>query len=105
YSYGWVARCLGAYVRDRGWLRLEEAIRKLTSFPARKLGLVDRGQLRPGAYADLVVFDPAAVRQNDTPLDPSRFPDGFHHVFVNGVHTLAAGQHTGARAGRVLAPA
>ncbi|MGH2370205.1 MAG: amidohydrolase family protein, partial [Chloroflexota bacterium] len=104
YSYGWVARCLGTYVRDRGWLRLEEAIRKLTSFPARKLGLLDRGLIRPGARADVVVFDPATVQPNETPLEPSRFPSGFHHVFVNGVHALADGRDTGAHAGQVLRP-
>lgn len=105
YSFGWVAWCLGTYVRDRGWLRLEEAVRKLTSFPARKLGLLDRGLIRPGARADLVVFDPAAVAPNETPLEPNRLPSGFRHVFVNGVHTLADGQATGERAGRVLTPA
>ena len=105
YSYGWVARFLGTYARDRGWFRLEEGVRKLTSFPARRLGLLDRGLVRPGAWADLVVFDAGALRPNDTPLDPSRYSTGFCHVFVNGVHTLRDGAPTGARAGRVLAPA
>jgi N-acyl-D-amino-acid deacylase len=96
---------LGTYSRERGWFRLEEAVRKLTSFPARRLGLHDRGLLRPGQRADVVVFDPAAVRPNDTPLEPSRHPAGFHHVFVNGAPTLLHGRQTEARAGRVLQPA
>jgi N-acyl-D-amino-acid deacylase len=105
YSFGWVARLLGPYSRDRGWFRLEEAVRKLTSFPARRLGLVDRGLLLPGMQADLAIFDAATVNPMETPLDPSRYPSGFHHVLVNGVPSLSSGRLTGARAGKVLAPA
>jgi N-acyl-D-amino-acid deacylase len=105
YSFGWVALLLGPYCRDRGWFRLEEAVRKLTSFPARRLGLADRGLLRPGLRADVVVFDPAAVRPRDTPLEPSVHPDGFRHVFVDGSLALVYGRQTDARAGRVLRPA
>jgi N-acyl-D-aspartate/D-glutamate deacylase len=105
YSYGWVPRFLGTYVRDRAWLPLEDAVRRLTSFPARKLGLADRGLVRPGMWADLVVFDAGALRPTDTPLAPSRFPSGVRDVFVNGVAALRDGAPTGARAGRVLRPA
>ena len=105
YSYGWVPRFLGTYVRDRGWLLLEDAVRRLTSFPARKLGLADRGLIRPGMWADLVVFDAGALRPNDTALAPSRFPTGVRDVFVNGVAALGGGVATGVRAGRVLRPA
>jgi N-acyl-D-aspartate/D-glutamate deacylase len=104
YSYGWVARFLGTYARDRGWLTLEDAVRRLTSFPARKLGLGDRGLLRPGMRADLVVFDAATLRPQDTALDPSRFPSGVSDVFVNGVPAVREGVATGARPGHVLRP-
>ena len=105
YSYGWVPRFLGTYVRERGWLPLEDAVRRLTAFPARKLGLLDRGLIRPGMCADLVVFDAAALRPNDTPLAPSCYPSGVRDVFVNGVAALRGGALTGARPGRVLRPA
>ena len=99
YSYGWVPRFLGTYVRDRGWLPLEDAVRRLTSFPARKLGLADRGLIRPGMWADLVVFDAAALRPNDTALAPSRFPTGVREVFVNGVAVVDGAKITGALPG------
>ncbi len=74
----------------------------MTSFPARKFGLLDRGLVRPGFWADLVVFDAATVRDAATPEEPERPPIGLPHVLVNGVFAVRDGAYTGARAGRVL---
>lgn len=104
-SCGTFARVLGHYVRDEGLLGLEAAIHRMTGKAARKLGLEDRGRLRAGAAADLVVFSPEAVRDNATYEDPTRAPSGVPHVFVAGRWTVRDGKHTGARAGRVLASA
>ncbi|HET6504521.1 MAG TPA: D-aminoacylase [Amycolatopsis sp.] len=101
-SYGTYARVLGRYVREEGVLGLEEAVRKMTSLPARRLGLTDRGVLRPGAAADLVLFDPASVTDNATFADPHRFCDGVRTVVVNGVIVVSDGEDTGAVAGTVL---
>jgi N-acyl-D-aspartate/D-glutamate deacylase len=83
-------------------LTLAEAIRKMTSLPASQLGIVDRGVLREGAFADLVVFDPATVRDTATYEAPHAFPIGIGEVVVNGVVTVEGGEHTGARAGRAI---
>ncbi|HJL14084.1 MAG TPA: D-aminoacylase [Sandaracinaceae bacterium LLY-WYZ-13_1] len=101
-TYGTYPRVLERYVREEGLLTLEEAVHKMTGMVAAKLGVDDRGVLRPGAKADLVVFDPARVRDRSSYADPRRAPEGFAHVFVNGAWTLRDGAHTGARAGRVL---
>jgi N-acyl-D-amino-acid deacylase len=101
-SYGTFARVLGHYVRDEGVLSVEEAVRKMTSLPARRLGLGDRGVLRPGARADVVVFDPARVRDRATFEQPHQFCDGVSAVVVNGHLVVEAGEHTGAPGGRVL---
>jgi N-acyl-D-amino-acid deacylase len=101
-NYGTCPRLLGHYVRDRGLLSLPEAIRKLTSLPAEKLGLRDRGRLEPGAVADVVVFDPTTVTDTATFAEPHRYPDGIPWVLVNGEPVIAAGQHTGSRPGRLL---
>jgi N-acyl-D-aspartate/D-glutamate deacylase len=93
---------LGEFVRDRALLGLEEAVRKMTSAPAARLGLTDRGLLRSGMKADVVVFDPAQVRSNATYEEPRQFPDGIDHVIVNGQLVVDAGQHTGALPGRVI---
>jgi N-acyl-D-amino-acid deacylase len=102
-NYGTCPRLLGHYVRDRGLLSLPEAIRKMTSLPASKLGLRDRGRLEPGAVADVVVFDPATVADTATFAEPHRYPRGIPWVLVNGEPVIAGGQHTGSRPGRVLA--
>jgi N-acyl-D-amino-acid deacylase len=102
-NYGTCPRVLGHYVRDRGLLSLPEAIRKMTSLPAAKLGLRDRGRLEPGAVADVVVFDPATVADTATFAEPHQYPRGIPWVLVNGEPVIAAGQHTGRRPGRVLA--
>jgi N-acyl-D-amino-acid deacylase len=99
-TYGSFPRILGQFVRDEARLTLEEAIRKMTGAAAARLGLRERGLLRDGAYADIVVFDPATVRSNATYDDPRRFPDGIDHVLVNGVAVVDGGAHTGATPGR-----
>ncbi len=99
-GYGSFPRLLGHYVRDRGALTLEDAVRKVTWMPARKLRLERRGVVEVGAFADLVVFDPDTVADTATFDDPHRYPTGIGDVLVNGVHTLRAGEHTGDRGGR-----
>ena len=94
--------CSGRYVRERGTLSLETAVAKLTSVPAARLGLRDRGIVREGALADLVVFDPATVGDEATYLEPARHPRGIEHVIVNGRPAILHGGETGERAGRVL---
>ncbi len=101
-SYGTFARVLGHYVRERKVLSLEDAVRKMTSLPAARLGLPDRGLLRPGMQADLVVFDPASVADRATFTQPHQYAQGFRHVLVNGKAVLLDGQLTSERPGRVL---
>ena len=101
-TYGTTARVLGPYVRDEKLLRLEDAVAKMTSVPAARLGLRDRGVIREGALADLVVFDQATVGDVATYDQPSRYPTGIEHVFVNGQAAVLAGEETGARPGRLL---
>jgi N-acyl-D-amino-acid deacylase len=101
-SYGTFARVLGRYVRDRKVLTLEDAVRKMTSFPAARLRLTDRGILRPGMKADLAVFDPARVRDTATFEQPHQYAEGFSLVVVNGQVVYENGAITPARPGRVL---
>jgi dihydroorotase/N-acyl-D-amino-acid deacylase len=101
-SYGTFARVLGVYVRERKVITLEEAIRKMTSFPAARLGVSDLGVLRPGFKADLVVFDPATVRDRATYEQPHQYSEGFSVVIVNGQIVFENGEMTSARPGRVL---
>ncbi|WP_400193996.1 amidohydrolase family protein [Hymenobacter sp. B81] len=101
-GYGSNARVLGRYVRELGVIRLEEAVRRMTSLPAQTFGLADRGLLRPGLAADIVVFDPATVQDRSTFERPHQYSVGMHYVLVNGRLTVRAGQHTGVRAGQVL---
>jgi N-acyl-D-amino-acid deacylase len=100
--YGTFPHVLARYVRDRKLLTLEEAIRKMTSFPARRFRLGKRGLIAPGYTADLVVFDPDGISDKATYHDPKRFPEGISHVLVNGTQTIASGVHLGARAGRAI---
>jgi N-acyl-D-amino-acid deacylase len=81
---------------------MEDAVYRMTGMPAQKFGLADRGVLRAGAFADLVIFDPATVIDIGTYNDPKRYPAGIPHVFVNGVAVVANGWHTNARPGRAL---
>jgi N-acyl-D-amino-acid deacylase len=101
-TYGNVARLLGKYVRDEKLIPLEEAIRKLSALPAANLGLADRGQLRAGFLADVVVFDPTKIQDHATFEQPHQYSTGVKHVLVNGVQVLSDGEHTGARPGRAV---
>ena len=101
-SFGTFSRVLGKYVREDETIGLAEAIKKMTSMPAGRLGLTDRGVLRPDARADLVLFDPDTVADCATYKDPFRYPEGVLKVFVNGQLTISDGEHTKVRAGRVL---
>ena len=101
-TYGSTARVLGTYVRERGTLSLETAVAKLTSVPAARLGLRDRGVVRDGALADLVVIDPTTVADAATYEQPARYPVGIEHVVVNGRMAIRDGVETGDRAGRLL---
>lgn len=101
-SYGTFARVLGRYVRERRALTLEEAVRKMTSLPAARLKLADRGLLRPGMKADVTVFDPARVADKATFLHPHQYAEGFAHVLVNGKPVVLNGKVTEERPGRVL---
>jgi N-acyl-D-amino-acid deacylase len=100
--YGCFARILGHYVRETGVLDLATALHRMTGMPAGKFGLQDRGILRPGGYADLVVFDPARIRDGATYETPRQFPEGVSCVFVNGELAARDGRGTGRRAGRAL---
>jgi N-acyl-D-amino-acid deacylase len=101
-AYGNFARLLGHYVRERGVIPLPEAIRRLTRLPAQNWRLAGRGCLDPGCFADLVVFDPATIRDHATFDQPQRFATGVRDVLVNGVPVLRDGAHTGALPGRVV---
>ena len=100
--YGTFPRVLGRYVREQGKLALPEAVRKMTSMNAEKLGILDRGLVREGLLADLVVFDANTVVDRATFDRPHQYPDGILHVFVNGEEVLANGAHTGRLPGRVI---
>jgi len=101
-TYGSFPRVLGEFVRERALLGLEEAVRKMTSAPAARLGLKDRGLLKDGYLADVVVFDPRTIASNATYDEPCRFPTGIEHVLVNGTPVVDGGEHTGALPGRVI---
>lgn len=101
-TFGCFANLLGGIVREEKVLGLPDAIRKMTSFPAQTLGLKDRGLIKDGLAADLVVFDPQRVRAPATPNDPMQLAQGIHHVVVNGELVIYDGDHTGALPGRAL---
>ena len=101
-SFGTFPRLLGVYVRERGLLRLEDAVRKMTSLSAAKVGLFDRGLIREGCFADITLFDPAAVIDRATYLEPFQYSQGIDTVLVNGQVVLQRGEPTGAMPGRVL---
>ena len=101
-SYGTFARVLAVYVREKKLLSLEEAVRKMTSFPAARVGLADRGVLRPGTKADIVVFDPARIRDRATYEKPHQYAEGVNLVLINGVPVFENGAMTGACPGVVL---
>lgn len=100
-AYGSFPRILGRYVKD-GVIRLEDAIRKMTSLSAQTLGIRDRGLLKPGMHADITIFDPDKIMDKGTYQDPIQFPEGIEYVIVNGTITVEKSVHTGKRAGKVL---
>jgi len=101
-AYGSFARLLGKYVREEKVIPLEEAVRRLSSLPASNLGIARRGHLSPGYFADVVVFDPATIRDQATFSEPHQYATGVRHVLVNGTQVLKDGEHTGATPGRVV---
>ena len=101
-AYGNFARLLGKYCRDEKLISLAEAIRKLSKLPATNLKITQRGELKVGHYADLVIFDPAKVKDNATFEKPHQYADGMIDVFINGTQVLKKGEHTGAMPGRFL---
>ncbi len=101
-GYGTFPRVLGHYARDLGVISVEEAVRRMTSAPADRLGFVERGRIEPGMIADLVVFDPVTVIDRATFDDPHQYPVGIPHVFVAGEAVVSEGDVTGARPGVVL---
>jgi N-acyl-D-amino-acid deacylase len=101
-AYGTFSRILGKYVREEKLIALEEAIRRMSSMPASHLKIKQRGSIKPGYFADLVVFDPEKIADNATFDEPKKYATGMAHVFVNGVQVLGDGEHTGAKPGRVV---
>lgn len=101
-AYGTFARVLGVYVRDKKVLTLEDAVRKMSGWPAQRMGLTDRGVIRPGMKADIVVFNPATIADKATFEKPHQYAEGVADVLVNGRLTLLHGKTTGERSGRAL---
>jgi N-acyl-D-aspartate/D-glutamate deacylase len=101
-NFGTFPRVLGVYVREEKLLTLEDAVRKMTSLNAAKIGLKDRGLVRVGGFADLVVFDAGLVKDRSTYTEPFQYPVGIDYVAVNGQLVLDRGEPTGARPGRAL---
>mgnify|MGYP001073393744 CR=1 FL=1 len=101
-NYGTFPRVIKRYVHEKGILTLEEAVRKMASYPAQRLGIRDRGLIREGMWADMVIFDPKKISDKATYEDPFQYPDGIEYVFVNGALTIKKGGYTGALAGKVL---
>ena len=101
-GYGSNARVLAEYVRKKKLMRIEEAIRKMTSFPAQRFRLVDRGLIRPGMWADIVMFDEKTIADRATFRKPHAYSEGIHYVLVNGELVIERGVHTGVRPGKIL---
>lgn len=101
-AYGTFARVLGRYVREEGILSLEEAVRRLSAWPAERLGISERGRLAPGYYADIAVFDPERIVDRASFEQPHQYSEGVVHVFVNGTRVLAGGEPTGATPGKFV---
>jgi N-acyl-D-amino-acid deacylase len=101
-AYGNFARLLGRYVRDENVIPLADAVYRLSGLPATNLELKDRGFLKEGMFADVVVFDPKAIADRATFDNPHQYAVGVRHVLVNGVPVLTNGEHTGAKPGRAL---
>jgi len=101
-TYGNFSRLLGKYVREEEIIDLAQAIRRMTSLPAYNIGIQDRGEIREGYFADIVVFDPNKISDHATFEDPHQYSTGVQHVFINGEQVLRYGTHTGATPGRVV---
>jgi dihydroorotase/N-acyl-D-amino-acid deacylase len=101
-AYGNYPRILGRYVRERGVLTLEEAVRKMSSAVATRLSIGDRGLLRPGMWADVVIFDPATVSDHATFERPHQLSTGIRDVYVNGIAVVRNGRPTGSKPGRIV---
>jgi N-acyl-D-amino-acid deacylase len=101
-AYGNVARLLGRYVRDEKIIPMEEAVRRLSSLPAHNLKITERGELKPGYFADIAIFDPRTISDKATFDQPHQYSTGMVHVFVNGEQVLRNGEHTGAKPGQVV---
>ncbi|MBA7537649.1 D-aminoacylase [subsurface metagenome] len=101
-NYGAFPRMISHYINDQFVLTLEEAIRKMTSLPAERISLEDRGVIKEGNWADIVIFDELAIKDTATFANPHQYPEGIHYVIVNGVVTADHGRHTGAKAGMAL---
>jgi dihydroorotase/N-acyl-D-amino-acid deacylase len=100
--YGTFPRVLGRYVREKGVLRLEDAVRRMTSLPAQRIGQFDRGLIRPGMKADITIFDPERIIDRAEFGNPHQYAEGVSYVVVNGVAVLDDGKMTGARPGGIL---
>jgi N-acyl-D-aspartate/D-glutamate deacylase len=101
-SYGYVARVLGYYVRQTGFFSVEDAVHRLSRLPAISMGLLGRGYIAPGAFADVVVLDLKQIADRTSPAHVARYPSGIRDVLVNGTPVVRDGLHTGARPGSVL---
>ena len=101
-AYGAFARIFAKYVREEGVLSLSEAVRRMSALPAANLKLDRRGRLRPGYFADVVIFDPKTIQDHATFAQPHQYATGVQHVFVNGIPVIQEGEHTGATPGRVV---
>ena len=101
-NYGAFPRFLGRYVRMKNTVSLQEAVKKMTSMPAAKLGIKDRGIVKVDCFADLVIFNPETIIDKATYLDPKHYPEGIDYVIVNGKVVVEKGEHTGALPGKVL---
>jgi len=101
-AYGTFPRILGRYVREEKLFSIEEAIRKMTSLPAQNLGINDRGMLKKGNFADIVIFNPEKVNDHSTYTKPHQFPSGIEYVLVNGRVVVERGKHTGALPGKAI---
>ena len=104
-TYGTFPRVLGEYARERKLFSLETAVHKMTGMAAARIGLSDRGLVKPGAFADLTVFDPATVKDESTYAEPHRYAAGIPYVVVNGAVVVDGGRMGPARPGRILTPA
>ena len=101
-TIGMAPRVIGQFVREERLLTLEEAVRRMTSLPMSVVGIGDRGQVKPGMWADITVFNPDTVIDRATYENPHQYAVGMRHVFVNGVQVLKDGEHTGAKPGMVV---